>query len=169
MRCSMRDAGLPEAPTRGGVLLVLESYPAALPPTAPALPVDTPWFDAACRRWRVPATLLRPTWRINALDRAPQGRWLSPARARVAEEVRHRRPSAVVAAGHVARDAVAAALGMRTPPLWAEPVIVAPPNGGVPLRVLAVPHFSGRSRALNCPRLGTATSSALRRVLSGSP
>ncbi len=99
------------------VLLVLESFPPALPPGGEALPEGSIWFYAACRRWGVAPDLLATALRINALDRPPAGNWYPRARARVRAALLECRPEAVVAAGRVARSAVRGALGLP-PGAW---------------------------------------------------
>ena len=156
------------------VLMVLESYPPALPPGGEALPVGSAWFYAACRRWGVAPDLLAAARRVNALDRPPVGNWYPRARARVRAALLACRPEAVGAAGWVARSAVRGALGLPARGLeWLEPVDAALPGGGgngrAVLRALAVPHFSGRSRVLNDRELRRATSAALEAAFAAGP
>ena len=49
-------------------LLVLESYPASMQTTGPALPTGSPQFRTACRRWRLSAEVLSAVPRMNALE-----------------------------------------------------------------------------------------------------
>jgi hypothetical protein len=153
------------------VLLVLESFPPALPPGGEALPEGSIWFYAACRRWGVAPDLLATARRINALDEPPAGNWYPRARARVRAALLGCRPEAVVAAGRVARSAVRGALGLPAGRLeWLEPVDAALPGaGGRPVWALAVPHFSGRSRMLNDRDLRRATSAALEAAFAAGP
>jgi hypothetical protein len=105
----MTETDHADAGTR--VLVVLESFPPALPPGGEALPEGSAWFAAACRRWGVAPGPLAAARRINALDRPPAGNWYPGARSRVRAALLECRPEVVVAAGWVARSAVRGALG----------------------------------------------------------
>jgi hypothetical protein len=161
--------GMMPAAAATPVLLVLESYPADMLATGPALPPGSPQFATACRRWRVsPATLARVP-RVNALERAPTGRhgsWEAEARRRVAEALAATRPRIVVAAGWVARDALVAVLRPGASRLaWLTPATVETPDGHR-VSLLAVPHYSTRGRLLNDAAVREATAAALRAALS---
>ena len=143
------------------VLVVLESFPPALPPGGEALPEGSAWFAAACRRWGVAPDLLATARRINALDRPPAGNWYPGARSRVRAALLESRPEVVVAAGWVARSAVRGALGLRGRLEWLEAIDATLPGSRRAVRVLAVPHFSLRSRVLNDSELRRATAAVL--------
>ena len=143
------------------VLVVLESFPLALPPGGEALPEGSPWFAAACRRWGVAPGPLAAARRVNALDRPPAGNWYPGARSRVRAALLECRPEAVVAAGWVARSAVRGALGLRGRLEWLEAIDTTVPGSRRGVRVLAVPHFSLRSRVLNDRELRRATAAVL--------
>ncbi len=148
------------------VLVVLESFPPALPPRGEALPGGSAWFAAGCRRWGVAPGPLAAARRINALDRPPAGNWHPGARSRVRAALLECRPE-VVAAGWVARSAVRGALGLRGRLEWLEAVDTAVPGSRRAVRVLAVPHFSLRSRVLNDHGLRRATAAALGTAFAG--
>ena len=144
------------------VLLVLESFPPALPPGGEALPEGSAWFHAACRRWGVAPGPLAAARRINALDRPPAGNWYPGARSRVRAALLACRPTTVVvAAGWVARGAVRGALGLRGRLEWLEAIDTTVPGSRRAVRVLAVPHFSLRSRVLNDRELRRVTAAVL--------
>ena len=155
----MTETDHADAGTR--VLVVLESFPPALPPGGEALPEGSAWFAAACRRWGVAPDLLAAARRINALDRPPAGNWYPGARSRVRAALLECRPEVVVAAGWVARSAVRGALGLRGRLEWLEAVDTTVPGSRRAVRVLAVPHFSPRSRVLNDCELRRATAAVL--------
>ena len=143
------------------VLVVLESFPPALPPGGEALPEGSAWFAAACRRWGVAPGPLAAARRINALDRPPAGNWYPGARSRVRAALLECRPEVVVASGWVARSAVRGALGLRGRLEWLEAIDTTMPGSRRAVRVLAVPHFSPRSRVLNDRELRRATAAVL--------
>jgi hypothetical protein len=143
------------------ILMVLESYPPSLPAAGEALPDGSAWFAAACGRWGLSPELLAAARRINALDRPPAGNWYPGARARVRAAILEYQPEVVIAAGWVARSAVCGALRLPARPVWLEPVEASLPASRCAVRVLAVPHFSGRSRPLNDQGMRRATRAAL--------
>lgn len=150
------------------VLLVLESYPAQMETSGPALPVDSPQFRTACRRWRLSAELLAEVPRLNAVERAPcsrSGAWRGEARLRVEAALCAYQPRTIVAAGWLARDAVCDAVGLTGRLPWLTVVPVQQP-GGVTVKVVAVPHYSTRGRLLNDELTRAATAAAIHRALA---
>ena len=145
------------------VLLVLESLPRGLPKGSPALPLGSRWFADACRAWAVPAAMLAVTTRINCADSKEEISWYG-ARDRVSAALAAHQPEVVVAAGSVARDAVRAALSLAPLP-WSKGVVCG--RGLGPAKVVAIPHFSGRSRVMNEAAERAAASKALLDALTG--
>jgi hypothetical protein len=154
-------------PERGDtpVLMILESYPEGMPVTGPALPAGSGQFRTACRRWGLPPGLLARVPRLNALERRPSGCWFPRAHRRVGDALAAFRPTTVVAAGWVARLAVAEVLRLGRNPEWLTSVRTTTPDGRL-VRVIAVPHYSTRGFLLNDRDVRKATSATLHAALS---